>query len=73
MQTYLDGKPASRPAVTSAGMVVGHVSSHRHATSLDNAVVQGYVPYRLIGLQNLQVGAGGRSDDGRRDVEAENE
>jgi hypothetical protein len=33
--------------------------------------MHGYVPYRLIGLPNVKTEPG-RSDDGRRDLEAEN-
>jgi hypothetical protein len=33
--------------------------------------MHGYVPYRLIGLQNLSTEPG-RLDGGRRDLEAEN-
>jgi hypothetical protein len=33
--------------------------------------MHGYVPYRLIGLRNVKTEPG-RSDDGSRDLEAEN-
>jgi hypothetical protein len=71
MQTYLGGKRTSRPAVTSVRALFGQVSRHRLGASLDNAGMRGYVPYRLIGLQNVKTEPG-RSDDGRRDLEAEN-
>jgi hypothetical protein len=70
MQTYLDGKPTSRPAVTSARVLFGQVSRQRPRSSLDNAGMHGYVPYRLIGLQNLKTEPG-RSADGRSDLEAD--
>jgi len=71
MQTYIDGKPTSRPSVTSARASFGQPSRRPRESSLDNAGMRGYVPYRLIGLPNMKTDPG-RSDDGRRDLEAEN-
>ena len=71
MQTYLHGNPTSRPFVTSARALLGQLSRRRRESSLDNAAMHGYVPYRLIGLPNVKTDPG-RSDDGRRDLEAEN-